>query len=580
MNKIWIQKNEKGSQTAVNHEQIYNGGKSYPCRHCKMVFTCKSDLSCHKRIHTGELPYICKVCGTGFSDKGNLTYHEQTHADGKQYKCIYCNKEFTKKAILIQHERCHTGEKPFICTHCQKAFCQKSHLISHNRIHTGEKPYQCTYCEKRFSQTSNLRCHEKLHLVPKPEGVNRKANNNQQMKTHEKPYKCKYCKKAFRQKVNLTTHERTHTGEKPFQCKLCGKSFNQKATLTYHERIHTGLKPYKCTHCQRGFSQKSHLIAHVRTHTSEKPFQCTHCGRAFTQKGTLTVHEKIHTRDKPYKCKKDRITNNKCSNGVRKQSTEKVHTGTPSQSKRLADNKIKCHVENSNRNTGSLKMIAQPSQKSYVANGQSAIRCCPYTSCLERVSKRPGVIDQGDMMKLSTGNVTAEDKDPCALLKIIKMGDHIDSKSSSSKHKKKKKKSKRKKQELHMSPRNTLVVQHSKQSTMNCHPVSFTSTTLDTATVIHEQRSSREGRKVHKAYLCKKQKAINRVFTHCSIRNDSSHSLSDESTKYCYINDLQNQSSSKKNPQCQNYGMMHLKIELELFWKVWVQTFMRNIIIL
>lgn len=236
-------------------QQLYSGGRMYPCTECGRIFNRKSTLTRHWRTHTGEKPYSCLDCGRSFSLNLNLLTHQMTHTGEKPYRCPDCGQCFTRSTSVTRHQRSHREESPFKNDIWEDSFpygCPGPFPYPLPPP-VEEKTYMCPDCGETFTHSGSLNRHLRMHRG-------------------ERPYKCVVCGEGFCSMSKLYRHERIHMVDKPYHCEICGKSFAVKSTLTRHQMLHQAERPYMCSHCEKGYVQRSHLARHHQKAHPGVPF--------------------------------------------------------------------------------------------------------------------------------------------------------------------------------------------------------------------------------------------------------------------------------------------------------------------
>ncbi|XP_052864120.1 zinc finger protein 184 [Anopheles cruzii] len=168
------------------HLRQHTNERLFPCPHCPMAFTRKTNLkshtdNIHRHLHhhhrkppieptdPGGGPatrHICTTCGKTFANRHALR-HEDTD---KKYKCDQCEFACRLPGSLKRHLLVHSGQKPFSCPHCDYS-CNaienlRKHVISTAR-HLGRFLYECKICAPEAAEGSygtNFQKEYKTHL--------------------------------------------------------------------------------------------------------------------------------------------------------------------------------------------------------------------------------------------------------------------------------------------------------------------------------------------------------------------------------------------------------------------------------
>lgn len=144
----------------------------------------------------------------------------------RSFPCSHCKKVFSSAQYLITHVEKHTnprkrkklppkpvqvpssGPTAYVCPYCNLTFEKEKSLAGHLHVHKGrvsENAMKCKDCDMMFNSKGSLWNHKK--------------------KAHTKVlHKCKVCMETFITKPAFEKHLKRHELEGVKMCDICGKS--------------------------------------------------------------------------------------------------------------------------------------------------------------------------------------------------------------------------------------------------------------------------------------------------------------------------------------------------------------------
>ncbi|XP_058056415.1 uncharacterized protein LOC131207801 [Anopheles bellator] len=226
------------------------------CPLCGRPFS-KASLRCHLRQHTNERLFPCPHCPMAFTRKTNLKSHTDnihrkppigpTDPGGPvedpatRHICTTCGKTFANRHIMLQHSKVHHQQrsiKQFACQHegCHYLAGTAAMARRHQLVHSDQRHFACGEggCDYRGKTLASLRRHALRH------------------EDTDKKYKCDQCEFACRLPGSLKRHLLVHSGQKPFSCPHCDYTCNAIENLRKHvisTARHLGRFLYECKIC-------------------------------------------------------------------------------------------------------------------------------------------------------------------------------------------------------------------------------------------------------------------------------------------------------------------------------------------